>query len=245
LVHWHVWPPRIRFDVHWPIGSCAGERAGTGERGAQVSASRERFAALARRLGALGEPGSVGDALLTAYGEPHRTYHGLAHLMDCLARLDEASAPEPVRDQVEAALWYHDAVYDPRADDNEERSAERACRELPELGVPSTVVAEIARLVRLTNHRTPPEDHSGRLICDIDLSILGRPSEEFDVYDAAIRAEYAWVPEERYRDARRRILQGFLNRDPLYQTEHFRRRYEGQARANLRRAVAGLAARKP
>src|SRR4051812_17060991 len=199
-MHWRASPPRLRFDGRWPTGSCAGERV------APVIAWRERFAALARRLGASGEPSSVGDALLAAYREPHRMYHGLAHLMDCLARLDEAPAPEPSRDQVEAALWYHDAVYDPRADDNEERSAERARRGLTEVGVPSAVAAEIARLVRLTDHRTLPEDESGRLICDIDLSILGHSPEEFDLYDAAIRAEYAWVPEKQYRDARRRIL---------------------------------------
>jgi predicted metal-dependent HD superfamily phosphohydrolase len=207
-----------------------------------VSALRERFTALARHLGASGDAATLADALLADYGEPRRAYHGTAHLIDCLARLDEASASGPTRDRVEAALWYHDAVYDSRADDNEERSAERAHRELTAVGVESAVATDVARLVRLTDHRSHPDDPAGRLVCDIDLSILGRSPQEFDAYDAAIRAEYAWVPEDRYRAARRQVLDGLLRRDPIYQTEQFRRRYERQARANLRRAVARLAA---
>jgi predicted metal-dependent HD superfamily phosphohydrolase len=75
-------------------------------------------------------------------------------------------------------------------------------------------------------------------MCDIDLSILGYPVEAFDAYERDIRAEYAWVPEEAFRHGRRRILEGLLRRDPLFQTETFRRRFESSARANLRRVLA-------
>ena len=101
-----------------------------------MSVPADRFSELVRRLGATRDPRAVADALLSAYGEPGRVYHGVAHLRDCLARLDEAAEPGDERDRVEAALWFHDAVYDPRAHDNEERSAEWARRALVDLGVP-------------------------------------------------------------------------------------------------------------
>jgi predicted metal-dependent HD superfamily phosphohydrolase len=207
-----------------------------------VTASRERFAALLRRLGATGDPLPAADALLAAYAAPERTYHSLAHLSDCLAQLDQAATAGAHRDQVEAALWFHDVVYDSRADDNERRSGAWARRVCQDLGIPPATTAEIERLVVLTDHRTPPTDASGRVLCDIDLSILGRPPAQFDAYDAAIRAEYASVPDEAYRTGRRRVLGGLLARDSLYATEEFRRRYEAAARANLRRALARLAA---
>jgi predicted metal-dependent HD superfamily phosphohydrolase len=204
---------------------------------------RERFVALVRRLGGSDDARAEADALLAAWAEPARAYHGTAHLVDCLARLDElavAATGAGGVDPIEAALWYHDAVYDPRADDNEERSAAWAERALAGLGIAPEVAAEVARLVRLTRHAEPATDEAGRLVCDIDLSVLGRPPAEFDAYDAAIRAEYAWVPEGTFREGRRRVLRALLARDPLYGTEHFRRRYEAPARANLRRALTRL-----
>lgn len=199
-----------------------------------------RFGELLRRLGVAADPRPLADAVLAAWAERDRRYHGLNHLRDCLAELDGAPAAGADRDRVEAALWFHDAIYDPRAGDNEALSAEWARRALSELGVPSTVADDVARLVELTRHTDPAPDSSGRLLCDIDLAILGREPETFDAYDRQIREEYAWVPEPDFRAARAAVLAGLLARTPLYQTEHFRRRYETVARTNLERALKAL-----
>lgn len=199
-----------------------------------------RFNELLQRLGAAGDSRPLADSLLAAWTEPHRRYHDLDHLRDCLAELDGAPAAGADRDRVEAALWFHDAIYDPQAGDNEAQSAEWARRALAELGIPPTVADDVARLVRLTRHTEPAPDPSGRLLCDIDLAILGRQPQAFDAYDRGIRDEYAWVPEPDFRAARAGVLAALLARSPLYQTEHFRRRYETAARTNLGRALERL-----
>jgi predicted metal-dependent HD superfamily phosphohydrolase len=205
-----------------------------------VTDLRLRFESLLARLGATGDLRPAADALRSAWADPERSYHGLPHLRDCLAQLDDFTEPVEYRDQVEAALWFHDAVYEPRAADNEERSAERARRVLVSLGVPGDTADEVARLVLLTRHREPPNDAAGRLLCDIDLSILGRSPADFDAYERSIREEYSWVPDAVYRRERGRVLNAFLGRTPLYQTEHFRRRLEDAARENIRRVVGRL-----
>jgi predicted metal-dependent HD superfamily phosphohydrolase len=199
-----------------------------------------RFGELLRRLGAIGDPRALADAVLAAWAEPGRRYHDLDHLRDCLAELDGAPADGADRDRVEAALWFHDAIYDPGAGDNEDRSAEWARRALAELGIRPAVADDVARLVRLTRHTDPASDPSGRLLCDVDLAILGREPEVFDAYDRRIRDEYAWVSEPDFRAARTGVLAGLLARSPLYQTEHFRRRYEAAARTNIGRALKRL-----
>jgi predicted metal-dependent HD superfamily phosphohydrolase len=199
-----------------------------------------RFSELLRRLGASGDPQPLGDAVLAAWAEPARRYHNLDHLRDCLAELDRAPTEGACRDRVEAALWFHDAIYDPRAGDNEARSAQWSHRALVDLGVPSAVADDVARLIRLTVHSGPDPDPSGQLLCDIDLAILGREPEAFDTYDRHIREEYAWVPEHEFRAARSGVLAGLLSRSPLYQTEHFRGLYETAARRNLSRALERL-----
>jgi predicted metal-dependent HD superfamily phosphohydrolase len=205
-----------------------------------MTAIAPRFSALVRRLGGQQDAAAAAEALLAAWNDPSRRYHGTAHLVDCLAQLDGVPGAPPEHDLVEAALWFHDAVYDPHAHDNEARSAAWARRSLGELGVPVSVSEEVARLVQLTAHAVAPADPAGRLACDVDLSILGRAPEEYDAYAERVRAEYSWVPEPAYRAGRREVLARLLARDPLYGTEYFRERYETPARLNLGRELRRL-----
>lgn len=201
------------------------------------SALRERFTALWSRLGGRTAASAAFDAILRSWTEPHRRYHGLDHLRDCLARLDEAPASGAARDLAEAALWYHDAVYRAGARDNEARSAQLARAALVEGGAPAATAEEVARLVRLTDHAAAPADPAAALVCDVDLSILGRAPEVFSEYERRIREEYRQVAEPLYRAGRIRVLEGLLAREPLFSTGHFRERYEAAARRNLRRSL--------
>jgi predicted metal-dependent HD superfamily phosphohydrolase len=75
---------------------------------------------------------------------------------------------------------------------------------------------------------------------DIDLSIFGRSDVEFDAYESAIRAEYAWVAEPAFREGRGRIVEAFLARPQIFVTTPFRSKYEIVARANLLRSIEKL-----
>jgi predicted metal-dependent HD superfamily phosphohydrolase len=193
-------------------------------------------------MGAADAGHRVVDELLRAYTEPHRRYHGLDHLRDCLEQLDAAPAAGETRDLGETALWFHDAVYVPGASDNEARSAEWAARALAGAGAPEARAHEVARLVRLTDHARLAEDPAGALVCDVDLSILGRPPAEFAEYERRIRAEYDRVPEPLYRMGRVSVLAGLLARQPLYRSDYFRALYEAAARRNLKRSIENLGA---
>jgi len=203
---------------------------------------RDRFVSLLQNLGATQNPSRLADDLVAAWTGPGRAYHDVRHLEDCLTQVDALPLDARTRDLIEVALWFHDAIYDPRSADNEERSARWASEALVAAGVAIPVAADVARLVRLTRDHAPVPDAAGRFLLDIDLSILGRPAEEFDDYQRRVRTEYAWVPEDAYRLGRGRILADLLRRDPLFQTEHYRRNFETTARANLRRALMELEA---
>ncbi|WP_446010599.1 HD domain-containing protein [Candidatus Electrothrix sp.] len=88
-----------------------------------------------------------------------------------------------------------------------------------------------------------PHDADTALMADIDLSILGTlgtQSHLFEQYDADIRREYAWVPEQQFRQGRVQVLKSFLEREKIYTTACFSEQYEEQARVNLRRKIEQL-----
>jgi predicted metal-dependent HD superfamily phosphohydrolase len=200
-----------------------------------------RWAALWRRLGGRGDGRAIFDRLAAAYAEPTRAYHTAEHIEDCLTLLDASRVLAPHPDEVEAAIWFHDAVYVAGNADNEARSAELARASLVDAQVASDLAERIGALVLETRHVTIPEQQDAALLCDIDLAILGRAPEAFDLFERRIRQEYAMVPEPIYRRGRADILRGFLGRASIFQTDWFRQRYEVAARANLKRVLARLA----
>lgn len=182
-----------------------------------------------------------GDAiyrdLVARYAEPHRAYHTLDHVADCLHWLDEVRPLLARPDEAEWAIWFHDAVYDPQRADNEERSAALAAEALTALAVDAAVGARVADLIRLTSHTTDALTADGAVVCDIDLAILGAPPQRFEQYDAAIRQEYAWVPEAIFRRERERVLAGFLGRSRIYHTFVMSEKCERQARVNIAQSL--------
>ncbi|WP_227010336.1 HD domain-containing protein [Pelagibius marinus] len=179
----------------------------------------------------------MGD-LRRRYAEPQRHYHTWVHIEALLGLFHETRGRLHDPAAVEAAIYYRDAVYDPRQDDNEVRSAALLMREGAE-ALPPDSLDFARRLIEATaGHRLPPDlsetqRADAALFLDMDLSILAAPGPIFAAYEAAIRREYAFVEEKAYRAGRRKVLEGFLRRDRLYFSEHFAARFERPARDNL------------
>lgn len=197
---------------------------------------RRRWEEAWQRLGA-GGPSC--EPLLALYAEPHRAYHNAEHIIACLAELDACSAAVAQRDALTLALFFHDAIYDPRRGDNEEASAVVAGGMLGGR-VASALLADVQRLIRITDHRHPPTAEDQKLIVDVDLSILGKPRAVFAAYETAIRAEYAHVPDDAFRAGRAKVLRHFLDRPRIYVTPQFVEQYEHAARVNLEWSLAQL-----
>jgi predicted metal-dependent HD superfamily phosphohydrolase len=172
-------------------------------------------------------------AVIAAWSEPHRRYHGLAHLAAVLGLVGELAGAAADPDAVRLAAWYHDVVYDPRREDNEEVSAGRARAGLRGL-VPAERVAEVERLVLLTaGHDPVPGDTDGAVLCDADLAVLAGPPEAYAAYASAVRAEYGHLSDEEFTTGRVAVLEHLLSLPALYRTAEAARQWTAPARANL------------
>ena len=201
---------------------------------------RHRWSLLWGRLFPSEDPSPVVLELQTLYSAGNRHYHNAEHIMDCLRELDsEASAPAD-RSALELAIWFHDAIYDSTASDNEERSAALAHRCIAAAGGPEILAAAVHSLILATKTHDHLVAVDAPWMIDIDLCIFGKAEAEFDAYEAKIRAEYSWVEEREFRVRRTAILERFLSRPTLYATPPFRAKYENSARANLHRSITRL-----
>ena len=182
------------------------------------------------------------------YAEPHRAYHGQAYIDTLLGALTDESRHIQDTAAVELAIWYHDAIYDPSATDNEARSADLLLAEMRGLACPS-VVSAAERMVRATaSHELPPDLPDAlradtATFLDLDMAVLGAPPAEYDLYEAGIATEYVPVHGlDNFRAGRASFLRGMLTRKRLFHTDRFHHRLDAAARANMRRGLLALAA---
>ena len=178
------------------------------------------------------------DSLMAAWGEPHRRYHTLQHLDECIELLEQVGALAAHPAEVEVGLWFHDAVYDVRRSDNEARSADWLREAAGADGVEAQVVERVCALVMATRHASLPSAVDEELLVDIDLAILAAGEARFAEYERQIRAEYAFVPEATFVARRHAVLATFLGRERIYSTPRLRDELERRARANLEQALA-------
>jgi predicted metal-dependent HD superfamily phosphohydrolase len=194
------------------------------------------------RLGVAAPELTVLERLIACYSEPHRKYHTVRHLDECFVKLEELRTEAHHPEEVELALWFHDAIYDTKRQDNEARSAEWARATASAANLPAAVADRIHSLVMATCHDAVPTELDEKVLVDVDLSILGEAPERFDEYERQIREEYSWVPTALFRAKRQEILRGFLARPSIFNTRRFVAAYEARARANLARSIKRLQA---
>ncbi|MFF8466709.1 HD domain-containing protein [Streptomyces griseus] len=211
--------------------------AGADDAGVHDAGLRDRWhdTLLAARAGADGpDPLPYAENLLARWAEPQRRYHTTAHLAAVLDGVDTLAGHADDVHAVRLAAWFHDAVYRPDRTENEERSAALAERALAEAGVPEAVVAEVARLVRLTVTHDPADgDRNGEALCDADLAVLAGDPREYGAYAARVREEYGFVPDGAFRDGRAAVLRHLLDLPRLFRTPHGAATWEARARHNL------------
>ncbi len=173
------------------------------------------------------------DAVLRRWSEPHRHYHTPTHLQGCIDGWDRLRNRMQAPALAGLALLYHDAIYDPRSDDNEVASATLARAELSALGLPEPRHAIVESLILATDHRQLPTHADAAIVVDIDLAILGSEPAAYHRYVSEVRQEYAHVVEAEWRSGRARVLRGFLAKPRIFTSGLFDMA-EAQARRNLR-----------
>lgn len=190
-----------------------------------------------------GDRFGVFAGLVARHDAPGRHHHDFDHASSVVDAVLQIHSPGDDWGVAVLAGWFHDVVHDPTAAPgvNEGASAVVAHDQLGSLGVTLTSLGSITRLVCLTaTHRPSATDRSGAVLCDADLSVLGADEERYDRYVRDVRAEYAHVDDDAWREGRRAVLRAFLDRGRIFHTPAGRERWEAAARTNISRELSSL-----
>ena len=190
-------------------------------------------------------PNEVLSDLQRRHAEPQRFYHDWSHVEALGSHLADAGGRVRNGEAALYAILFHDAMYDPRAEDNERQSA--ALFRAVDLPLDSATRALAEQMILATEGHSLPgiggDDGSDIAhFLDMDLGILGASEERFDIYEDQIRREYSHVPLDAFRKGRAAVLESFASRERLYFSDWGRARFEERARMNLARSLERLRA---
>jgi predicted metal-dependent HD superfamily phosphohydrolase len=180
------------------------------------------------------------DRLARCYQEPHRRYHTFQHLEECLEELDEIEGDEERLALIEVALWFHDAVCQPSSTSNATLSASLAKEFLLECQASDSVIEFVHDMILSTQDHLAKDDPDAAIMIALDLNIFARSPQRYAAYEIQLREESSAVPLAEYAPRRAALLQSYLNRPVIYESETMRDIYEEQARFNLEEGIKRL-----
>jgi pantetheine-phosphate adenylyltransferase len=152
------------------------------------------------------------NILLSMWNESHRAYHNQNHLLDLINQINENKSKfESHKDYEKMVLCalFHDCVYDPMRNDNEEKSAEffvNCCQEK------NQDILDIKQMILDTKTHestTPLSEEFNQL----DMNIVERDFDQLLEWENGIREEYKPYGEM-YKTGRLKFLESLLDKYP-------------------------------
>ena len=161
------------------------------------------------------------------YQESHRFYHNKKHLDMVLFAYDRIANGANASDYF--AILYHDAIYDPKSNTNEEDSAELFRKDFVDT-LESCIFERAYHAILGTKHGSKYPVVS-EYVHDSDLAILGAPSAIYEDYANNVRKEFSFVNDIAWNEGRIKALESF-KKQKIFLSEEFQF-LEEQAKTNI------------
>ena len=201
---------------------------------------KNRWFKFFKRINGQGNSNKIFNEIIKRYSEPHRFYHTLNHINDCLKEFDKVKDLCKNPNEVEFAIWFHDIIYNSGEKNNEEKSADFAYKLAKNIKLLDKFAKDIKQLILATKHNSTPKKNDARFIVDIDLSSFAKPWKILKEDNKKIKKEYSFIKNKKFKIGRSVLLESFSIRSNIFLTDYFKEKYERKARENIKRFLKEL-----
>lgn len=152
------------------------------------------------------------NTLLAMWNESHRYYHTLNHLNDLIEQINENKSKYSQKEYEKLLITalFHDCVYNPIKNDNEEKSAEffeQCCSDKN-----NTDMVDISKMILATKTHVATTNLS-ESFNHYDMNIVERDFEQLLEWENGIFKEYEEYGNT-YKDGRLKFLESLLDKYP-------------------------------
>ena len=153
------------------------------------------------------------NMLFSMWNESHRSYHTLDHLSDVIDQINDNkdSFIEKEYEMLLLTALFHDCVYDPMKNDNEEKSAEffiQCC-----LDKSNPDISEIKQMILDTkSHKS--SNRLSQIFNSFDMNIVERDFDQLLEWEKGIYHEFKGYGNDKYKEGRLKFLESLLDKYP-------------------------------
>ena len=152
------------------------------------------------------------NTLLSMWNESHRSYHTLNHLNDLIEQINESKSKYSQKEYEKLLITalFHDCVYDPMKQDNEEKSAEffeQCCQDKK-----NPDMLDISKMILDTKTHEATTNLS-ESFNHYDMNIVERDFDQLLEWENGIHEEYK-AYGDLYKDGRLKFLESLLDKYP-------------------------------
>ena len=149
--------------------------------------------------------------ILSMWNESHRSYHNLNHLNDLISQINESKSKysEKEYDKLILTALFHDIVYDPTSQTNEEDSANF----LIECAVDkkNSDILDVKQMILDTKTHNSTTNLS-ESFNKYDMNIVERDFDQLLEWERGISEEYSIYSKEEYKMDRLKFLESLLDK---------------------------------
>ena len=151
------------------------------------------------------------NTILSMWNESHRSYHNLNHLNDLISQIneDKSKYSEKEYEKLMLTAIFHDVVYDPASQTNEEDSANF----LIECAVDkkNSDILDVKQMILDTKSHNSTTNLS-EAFNNYDMNIVERDFDQLLEWEKGISEEYSIYSKEEYREGRIKFLESLLDK---------------------------------
>jgi len=151
------------------------------------------------------------NTILSMWNESHRSYHNLNHLNDLISQINENKSKYSEKEYEKLILTalFHDVIYDPASQTNEEDSANF----LIECAVDkkNSDILDVKQMILDTKSHNSTTNLS-EAFNNYDMNIVERDFDQLLEWEKGISEEYSIYSKEEYKEGRLKFLESLLDK---------------------------------
>ena len=152
------------------------------------------------------------NLILNMWNESHRHYHSQNHLLDLLNKINEIKSDlsQKEYEKLVISALFHDIVYDPMSNQNEEMSAKFLIDSSLDKTNPD--ILEIKQII-LDTKTHEPKSKLSEIFCEMDMDVVKGDFEELLEWERGIGEEYKQYGNL-YKEGRLKFLESLMDNYP-------------------------------